>query len=91
MKLPTQLNNNVDLEEIAKDLVAHTTMSAKTPEEALKWLKENRHDIFIFDLNEEGFKDWSERDYANNMSFNDGHGQPYAFKTKTHVVMHDSC
>lgn len=92
MNLPTKLDKSkLDLKRIATDLIEQTDISSKTEDDAYNWLIENDRDIFIFDINEAGFKDWDAGDYAKNMSLNDGHGQPYAFETDTHIVMHDYC
>jgi hypothetical protein len=91
MKTPTERDKSqVDLVSLAKRIIEtnkNQNNKSCTEEQWLLWLK--RDDVILFTHNEKGFEDWTCSDYANNMSLNDGHGQPYAFIVDDVVIMHD--
>lgn len=88
MKKPTELDKGkLDLAEIAKELAPVNGHGMKSAEDVLEWMNNIHEELMIFSAIEPGFEDWSGDDYARMMTKN--HSEPYAFKTKNYVVMHD--
>jgi len=88
MKLPTRLDKSkLDMAQIAQEVLEAKRLNMKTSEEILKWMKDIEDDLYIFDVKEAGFGDWSEADYAANIRCNNF--EPYGVKTKNYVVVHD--
>jgi hypothetical protein len=87
MKLPTVLDKStLDINKVAQEIVDEHVCTLTTAD-VKAWLVQNDADIYVFDVHEPDFADWSEEDYVNNMSQNEF--EPYAWKTKNYVVLHD--